>query len=254
MLDVHPPHEPVHGWRDFLVHILTITIGLLIALALEAAVEARHHRREVAETREALRQEREENQKRFARDTAFALRQGASYQNNLLVLTYLQQHPGTPQAKLPGFITWTSRNDRMTESAWKTAQQSGIFAYMPGAEVQRDAELYDFLERIDEAHEEEADALLQAMLYMVHDPDPSHLDTGALAHEVELTGACVVKDLRHGFLMENLHAEFPEFSPAPTHDQLVSLLNLQPLDRYPELKMAIAITEQRMDAAAHIPK
>ncbi len=33
MLDVHAPHETVHGWRDFFTHIATITIGLLIALA-----------------------------------------------------------------------------------------------------------------------------------------------------------------------------------------------------------------------------
>lgn len=31
MLDVHPPHELVHGIRDFLLHLLTITVGLLIA-------------------------------------------------------------------------------------------------------------------------------------------------------------------------------------------------------------------------------
>jgi hypothetical protein len=35
MLDVHPPHEKMHGFKDFLLHLLTITIGLLIALGLE---------------------------------------------------------------------------------------------------------------------------------------------------------------------------------------------------------------------------
>ncbi len=40
MLDVHPPHQPVHGWRDFLIHLLTITVGLLIALGLEAVAES----------------------------------------------------------------------------------------------------------------------------------------------------------------------------------------------------------------------
>ncbi len=42
MLDVHPPHEKIHGFRDFLLHLLTITIGLLIALGLEALVERVH--------------------------------------------------------------------------------------------------------------------------------------------------------------------------------------------------------------------
>jgi hypothetical protein len=40
MLDVHPPHQAIHGWRDFFIHIATIVVGLLIAVALEQTVEA----------------------------------------------------------------------------------------------------------------------------------------------------------------------------------------------------------------------
>ena len=40
MLDVHPPHNPTHTWRDFFIHIATIVIGLLIAIGLEQSVEA----------------------------------------------------------------------------------------------------------------------------------------------------------------------------------------------------------------------
>jgi hypothetical protein len=32
MREVHPPHEAVHTWRGFLLHIATIVIGLLIAV------------------------------------------------------------------------------------------------------------------------------------------------------------------------------------------------------------------------------
>jgi hypothetical protein len=48
MLDVHPPHNPTHTWRDFFIHIATICIGLLIAIALEQSVETvhRHHQRQ----------------------------------------------------------------------------------------------------------------------------------------------------------------------------------------------------------------
>jgi len=44
MLDVHAPHQAVRSWMDFLVHIIAITIGLLIAIGLEQAVEYVHHR------------------------------------------------------------------------------------------------------------------------------------------------------------------------------------------------------------------
>ena len=43
MLDVHAPHQLVHTWKDFFIHIATICVGLLIALGLEQTVEALHH-------------------------------------------------------------------------------------------------------------------------------------------------------------------------------------------------------------------
>jgi hypothetical protein len=44
MLDVHPPRETVHTWKDFFIHIATICVGLLIAVGLEQTIEAVHHR------------------------------------------------------------------------------------------------------------------------------------------------------------------------------------------------------------------
>jgi hypothetical protein len=32
MLDIHAPHGGIHTWKDFFIHIATITIGLLIAI------------------------------------------------------------------------------------------------------------------------------------------------------------------------------------------------------------------------------
>jgi hypothetical protein len=43
MLDVHPPHEAAHTWKDFFIHIATICVGLLIAIGLEQSVESLHH-------------------------------------------------------------------------------------------------------------------------------------------------------------------------------------------------------------------
>ncbi|GAC1422327.1 MAG: hypothetical protein NVSMB62_17930 [Acidobacteriaceae bacterium] len=35
MLGVHPAHHAANTWRDFLIHIATITVGLLIAVGME---------------------------------------------------------------------------------------------------------------------------------------------------------------------------------------------------------------------------
>src|SRR5580704_8167579 len=54
MLDVHAPHQTVHSWKDFLVHIAAIVIGLIIAVSLEQTVEFFHHRHQREQLEAAL--------------------------------------------------------------------------------------------------------------------------------------------------------------------------------------------------------
>jgi hypothetical protein len=61
MLDVHPPHEAAHTWKDFFIHVATICVGLLIAVGLEQTVEAIHHRHQRIELEENLRKDGELN-------------------------------------------------------------------------------------------------------------------------------------------------------------------------------------------------
>lgn len=45
-MEVHAPHHPLTTWREFWVHLGTITVGLLIALGMEQAVEYGHRTHE----------------------------------------------------------------------------------------------------------------------------------------------------------------------------------------------------------------
>ena len=56
-LDVHAPHEPIHGVKDFLLHLLTITVGLLIAVGIEGCVELHREHKLVKEARATMREE-----------------------------------------------------------------------------------------------------------------------------------------------------------------------------------------------------
>ncbi|MGA2349464.1 MAG: hypothetical protein ABSF70_03445 [Terracidiphilus sp.] len=253
MLDVHAPHHSVQGWRDFFVHLATISIGLLIALGLEATVEWMHHCSEVAETREALQRELQENRNLFAANTGYFRQESAMLQNNLVVLRYLQQHPGAKPDQLPGILLWTSSNARSVDSAWKTASQTGVTALMPREEVVKSAELYGFFERIDRAHEEEADAFVEAIGYMFQDSDPTHLTQSEVNNEIALTEIVLSRHLRHGFLMQNLAEEYPEFKPAPEKDELEKLLHFHELDTQAAFAGARALTRQRMGAVSSSP-
>lgn len=57
MLDVHAPYGALQTWKGFFIHIATICIGLLIAIALEQSVETIHRHRELAALRDDLRAE-----------------------------------------------------------------------------------------------------------------------------------------------------------------------------------------------------
>ena len=70
MLDVHAPHQTVHTWKDFRIHIAAITIGLLMALGLESTVEWLHHRHQAQQALELLRQELDQNRKVLKADMA----------------------------------------------------------------------------------------------------------------------------------------------------------------------------------------
>ncbi len=61
MLDVHPPHAPTHTWKDFFIHVGTICVGLLIAVALEQTVEFIHHAHQRSELLEDLQRESDYN-------------------------------------------------------------------------------------------------------------------------------------------------------------------------------------------------
>jgi hypothetical protein len=60
MLDVHIPHAK-HTWKDFIIHIGTITVGLLIAISLEQSVEKLHQLHQRHELEAALHAEGERN-------------------------------------------------------------------------------------------------------------------------------------------------------------------------------------------------
>jgi hypothetical protein len=70
MLDVHAPHGGVHTWKDFWIHLGTITLGLLIAVGLEQGVEKLHQLHQRHQLEASLRAECEVNKQRAEIDLA----------------------------------------------------------------------------------------------------------------------------------------------------------------------------------------
>jgi hypothetical protein len=53
-LDVNVSH-PTHVWKNFFIHIATISVELLIAIGLKQGVELLHHRHQAARLEEDMR-------------------------------------------------------------------------------------------------------------------------------------------------------------------------------------------------------
>jgi hypothetical protein len=134
MLDVHPPHAPTHTWKDFFIHIATITVGLLIAIGLEQTVEAIHHHHQREFLEEQMLHEAEGNLKvmkpqieysqkaihyLLAREKALS---EAPADGNGVTVTFPANSSATPE--VPILIS-------PSRGTWSVAQAAGTIALLP---------------------------------------------------------------------------------------------------------------------------
>jgi hypothetical protein len=128
MLEVHAPHKIVHTWKDFLIHIATIVVGLLIAVSLEQTVEFFHHRHQRNQLDEALQRDGEANRAAIKDDIAvaqrimdWALEQAAALERSGSTgpLTLRHMPPGTIYATDAG--------------VWLSAKAGGVTSLLPTA-------------------------------------------------------------------------------------------------------------------------
>lgn len=168
-MDVHAPHEPVHSWRDFAIHLTIVTIGLFIALSLEAFVEFLHHRHLVHEARENIRREIENNRDAAQKDLVYLKTNMARIDSNIKTLHALEKDPKGQHYSIENRMEF----DDMSSAAWNTARDTGALGYMPYDEVQRYADLYtlsNFLDQRSQATFQD-DMLALSPFKMGIDPD-----------------------------------------------------------------------------------
>ncbi len=225
MLDVHAPHEAVRSWKDFFIHIAAIAVGLLIAIGLEQTVEYFHHRHQVADTREALRVEREQNHLRLADQTSEFRVRVPIIQTNLAVFHYLRLHPGTAEKDLPGKVNWHNLGSPFIDYVWRTAQQTGVMAFMAQSEVRRNAELYRRLNICTESYAAFRVANTEARAYTVDDANLSHLTPIQIEEQIRLTRILLNRLYRFGSDLRNLSISNPDFVPAPSVEEIGSIVH-----------------------------
>jgi hypothetical protein len=225
MLDVHPAPHAASSLKEFLIHIATIVLGLLIAVGLEQTVEFVHHRRQVAETREALQRETAKNVALFAIQTEEFHRFTPLLLTDAAILRYLRDHPHSPPQQWPGTFDFYGFHQIYLDAAWKTAQQSGVLDYMPGDEVARFADLNSRLELLSQLDTSYRDADFQARAVFISQPDPSQFTPA----QIELANERVAQTLVSAGILatsqRNLLSYYPEFGAAPPQAEINQVLS-----------------------------
>jgi hypothetical protein len=178
MLDVHTLTRKIHGLKDFLLHIFTITVGLLIALSLEHLVETRHHRHLVHQADAALHTEIEANAK-----TVAVIRQQIKTTTDVLdkdlaTLALLRKNPDTQNESLHFEFNIRGFDD----AAWKTTQTAGTFVYMPYEDTSEFSSIYGFQGDVYKVQQQAVNDILSAAALPVtkakgEKPTPAEIDT-----------------------------------------------------------------------------
>ena len=224
MLDVHAPHQTVHSWRDFLVHIAAISIGLLIAVGLEQTVELFHHRHQVAEIRRSLADERRINEVIFTSACNEFRRYAPILLGSLQTLTYLRTHPGASPSQWPGRLSFYMLTIHFQDSAWKTALQSAALEYMPRAEVRTYSDVYARLAEVSEESVAELHALIRAKSFMLQMTDPSTINSEQSIQAYALVSDVVTSLYLMGIGERNIARLYSDFHSPPTDMELYALI------------------------------
>lgn len=220
MFDVHPPHESVHTRKGFLLHIATITIGLLIALSLEQTVEYFHHRHIVRDTRAALEDEKQENIRRFHQNVAQHVMMMAYLHNNIRIFEYLRDHPGTPQEQLPGVLYWGIGRKEPLVSAWSTAQHTDAVSLMPRAEVNDLTTLYAKLDYSWQSYQPILTVLIRCTAFYTQTADASSLTPAQVLGEIEQLAQAQSLEAVYGDTLSWV-GRMPDFGPVPDYWQML---------------------------------
>jgi hypothetical protein len=212
VIDVHPPNEPIHGWRDFFLHLTTITIGLLIALSLEGCVEWRHHRHLAHQAETSLHTEIRQNSKAVQEYLVVLHKQQEALVKDVVILKYIIKNQKAPDAsKISIEFNITS----LDNVSWKTAQSTGALSYIPYELAQEYGDIYATQDVLEVAEQQAARDLIISVGPFINsgkdDPDPTGGQAESTKQKIEvLQGQLIMVNS----LSETLDGQYKKFLAA----------------------------------------
>jgi hypothetical protein len=193
MLDVHAPHETVHTWKDFVIHIAAIAIGLLLAVGLEQTVEALRNSRQRHQLEADLRTEARNNKNVIERDLHmrdlepwFVQAERAAFPGGGSTQPAVR-FTLTPPPCIPGSVGVAAvRYFAPSEAVWTAATQSGLVVLLPVEQSRMQARLahnYALLEANRDKVYDDCQAILAMRQRLAHTGSPGTGDAWAMDPE-----------------------------------------------------------------------
>jgi hypothetical protein len=215
VIDVHPPNEPIHGWRDFFIHLTTITIGLLIALSLEGCVEWQHHRHLVHVAEASLHNEIQQNSHDVHESIELLHKQQQALVQDVTVLKYIIKNQKAPA---DGAIAINFNIRSLNNVSWKTAQSTGALSYIPYATAQEYADIYNTQDELEVAEQQAArDAIVSVAPFINSskaDTDPTGGEALSVKQKIEVfQGQLILVNS----LLDTLDGQYKKFLAAHPH-------------------------------------
>lgn len=131
-MEIHPPQGRVNSIKEFLVHLLTVILGILIALSLEGVLEWHRHRSLAEEARSNLSAEIRDNRQRLEHSLTVAPDTEERLKMTIDAVEALRKnHHDDRTAKLD----WSFGVTPLPATAWSTAASTGALGHMDFPEV-----------------------------------------------------------------------------------------------------------------------
>ena len=198
MLEVHAPEAKIHGSGDFLLHLFTITVGLLIALSLEGSVEWWHHRNLRLEADANLAQEIQDNQKELAATRAAFSKER---DNVMETLQFLEARAaGKPFETHQRALALTLST--LQNASWRTAEATGALGYIEYRHVQRFASAYQLQETYSALQTQTLEEFLRFQSFVIYGTLPETMP----AKDAELARTDLLRAFSHRVAMAQIGA------------------------------------------------
>ena len=138
-MEIHHPEKPIYSRKEFLFHMFTVVLGILIALAMEGAVEWFHHRALVREARENILAEVRKNKETVDKSIEDIHQREAELLHITDLMHKIQSDRNAVKNQSMHFGI-TMRD--LYSTAWQTATTSGAVTYMKYDELIRYTDVY----------------------------------------------------------------------------------------------------------------